>query len=205
MPRHVDAAQRKRAIVDASVRILAEGGYSALTLRRLAKRMGGSITLITHYFQDREALVSALLDQVIADADAITDQLKSIDDPRTRLFEVLKFFLPITDETMELERARVALTTHKNTVPAVADFFVRLEPGMRHVIEIALDGFIAPDDLEETIDLLRAWTSGVVLVSFEHPEIWTPERQLKALERFMSLLDLPIPGEAPTDGASLIP
>jgi AcrR family transcriptional regulator len=201
MPRQVDAAQRKREIVDASVRILAEGGYSALTLRSLAKRMGGSITLITHYFQDREALISALLDQVIADADAITDQLKSIDDPRTRLFEVLKYFLPITDETMELERARVALTTQKNTVPAVADFFVRLEPGMRHVIEVALDRFIAPDALEETIDLLRAWTSGVVLVSIEHPEIWTPERQLKALERFMSLLDLPVPGDAQPSAA----
>jgi hypothetical protein len=46
--------------------------------------------------------------------------------------------------------------------------------------------------MEATVDLIRLWTSGVVLSAIEHPELWTPERQTEALQHFMNLIELPI-------------
>ena len=72
---------------------------------------------------------------------------------------------------------------------------------MRGMTRQARAEFVDPADLEGMVDLLRAWTSGVVLSAEEHPEIWTPERQLQALDRFVSSLSLPLsarPSAAPS-------
>jgi len=63
MPKYVDPQKRMDEIVDASERLLSTGGFTNLTLRNLAKQMGGSITLVTHYFESRAALVTAILDR----------------------------------------------------------------------------------------------------------------------------------------------
>ena len=42
--------------------------------------MGGSISLITHYFPNREALMKGLLDQVLEDRHEIFDELAAIAD-----------------------------------------------------------------------------------------------------------------------------
>jgi crotonobetaine/carnitine-CoA ligase len=39
--------------------------------------------------------------------------------------------------------------------------------------------------------IVRLWTSGIAVSAVEHPEIWTPERQLDALESLMRSLALP--------------
>ncbi|MEU1166456.1 TetR family transcriptional regulator, partial [Streptomyces sp. NPDC005921] len=66
MPRYVDPEERVRDIVVASLEALSEGGLPELTLRKIAQRMGGSSTLITHYFANREALLDAVLEFVLA-------------------------------------------------------------------------------------------------------------------------------------------
>lgn len=201
MPRYVDPEQRKNDILDATVDAIAEGGLPQLTVRSLAMRLGGSTTLVTHYFANREELLSALADRVLKDAEEKSAELLKIADPDDRLRAVLEWFLPNTPESLKIERVRVVLVAHKATEPVVADMSARMEPGMRGLMRQALAEFVDPADLEGMVDLLRAWTSGVVLSAVEHPEIWTPERQLQALDRFVSSLSLPLaarPSAAPS-------
>ena len=188
MPRVVDPDQRKREIIDAVVLTLGEGGFAKFSLKAVAERMGGSITLITHYFPNRDALMAGLLDQVVEDRNQVYEKLAEATDPYERVYAALKYFLPDTPENLALERARVALAAHLRGDPAVTKFFKVLEPAMRDVFCLALDGVITDPDVEPTVDILRAWSSGIVLSAVEHPEIWTPRRQRAALERFLEMI-----------------
>ncbi|MER6135506.1 TetR/AcrR family transcriptional regulator [Streptomyces sp. NPDC001815] len=188
MPRYVDPEERVRDIATASLQALSEGGLSELTLRKIAQRMGGSITLITHYFPNREALLEAVLEYVLADTDAFLEELEQISDPRERLRIALRWFLPDTEDALRMERARVALLTHQGAEPVIGRHLQRMEPAMRAVLVRAIEELVPADELDGTVDMVRVWVSGIALSVVEHPEIWTHERQLAALERFLKLL-----------------
>ncbi|WP_257234148.1 TetR/AcrR family transcriptional regulator [Streptomyces sp. JV178] len=190
MPRYVDPEERVRDIVAASLQALSEGGLAELTLRKIAQRMGGSITLITHYFANREALLDAVLEYVLADVDVALEEIEQIAEPRDRLRVALQWFLPDTEEALRQERARVALLTHQGAEPVIQRHLARVEPAMRAVLVRAVEELVPADELEGTVDMVRVWVSGIALSVVEHPEIWTPERQLAALERFLKVLSL---------------
>ncbi|MFF3501210.1 TetR/AcrR family transcriptional regulator [Streptomyces sp. NPDC003247] len=175
-------------IVMASVAALSEGGLPELTLRKIAKRMGGSITLITHYFADREALLQAILDYTLSNADAFLLELASIEDPLERLRASLRWFLPLTEESLALEKARVALVAYRHAEPLLRARSDELEPAMRSVLRHGLGGFVPAERLDASIDLARSWVSGMALSAVEHPEMWTPQRQLATLDEFVTLL-----------------
>lgn len=191
MPRYVDPEQRKNDILDAASDALGEEGYARFTLRSLARRMGGSSTLVTHYFPTKDELIAALVDRVLTDAEAKREELKTITDPHDRLHAVIEYFLPLDEPTLKLERVRVALASHQRSEPAVEDFLARMEPGMRELFRVGLTGLVKTKEVEGLVDVIRAWTSGVVLSAVEHPEIWTRKRQLAALELFMGMLPIP--------------
>jgi AcrR family transcriptional regulator len=74
------AAQRdntRRAILDATVRCLAEDGYGALSTRRIAERAGIAQSTLMHHFETRELLlveaVSSLAESLAATAVANID------------------------------------------------------------------------------------------------------------------------------------
>ncbi|MGW0045112.1 TetR/AcrR family transcriptional regulator [Rhodococcus sp. NPDC003348] len=63
-----DAEARRRRTLDAAAALLAEGGYSALTIRSVAKRAGTSTGLIYQYFADKQDIFMALLDEAIVES-----------------------------------------------------------------------------------------------------------------------------------------
>lgn len=191
MPIFVDHDERREKIVDAAIRVLGDLGYAKFTLRAVSNRLGGSVTLVTHYFPSREALLDTMLQQTLDEARAVQDELIAIADPHKRLEAVVRYFLPDNDEAMALERVRVALASHRTVEPVIEHHFALLEPGMRNLIATAIGDFTSAGEIEPTVDLIRLWTSGMVLSAIEHPELWTPERQNAALNHLMKLIDLP--------------
>lgn len=63
-----DAEARRRRTLDAAAALLDEGGYSALTIRSVAKRAGTSTGLIYQYFSDKQDIFMALLDENIVES-----------------------------------------------------------------------------------------------------------------------------------------
>ncbi|MFC9490171.1 TetR/AcrR family transcriptional regulator [Streptomyces hydrogenans] len=192
MPIFVDHDERREQIVTAATQVLGELGFAKFTLRAVGKRLGGSVTLVTHYYPSRDALLDALLERTLSEARSKQDELMAISDPHERLRSTIEYFLPLDEETTLIERARVALASHREVEPSVADHMEQIDPGMRQLVRVALADFIPADRLEKTVDLIRLWTAGVVLTAIEHPKDWTRERQLGALEEFMKLMDLPV-------------
>lgn len=192
MPIFVDHEERRDQIITAAVAVLGDRGFARFTLRAVGQRLGGSVTLVTHYFPSRDALLDGLLQRTVAEARAMHDELLSIADPHDRLEAVVRYFLPLDEETMAIERARVALSSHRNVEPTVADHLEQIDVSMRELIRTVISGFITSDEVEAMVDLIRLWTAGVVLTWNEHPEAWTPERQLAATKHFMQVVNLPV-------------
>lgn len=63
MPREVNADQRLAAIADATVRVARTSGAQAVTIRSVARELGGSTTLVTNYLPTRAALIANALDR----------------------------------------------------------------------------------------------------------------------------------------------
>ena len=57
MPAKVDAEDRRRRLVLAAAQLIADEGISALTNQKIAKRLSGSTTMVTHYFRSKRELV----------------------------------------------------------------------------------------------------------------------------------------------------
>ncbi len=53
-------------ILDAAAALIPEVGYEELTLREVAKRSGSAIGSIYHFFPEKEALVDALVERIVA-------------------------------------------------------------------------------------------------------------------------------------------
>ena len=63
-------AARRTQIIDATIAVVAENGYTAASFARIAKRASISPGLITYHFAKKEALMRAVLETVEARLDA---------------------------------------------------------------------------------------------------------------------------------------
>lgn len=181
MPRRVDSAERRLAITTAAVRILARGGASALTLRSLAEELDGSITLVTHFFSNRNDLFAAIVDDLVASYDAELAELERGDDAPGRLRRLLHWMLPLTAEDIEREAGRIALITMRGD-PNIDHFFEVNEKRARELLADHLDTLIPNAMIPHAVDVLRSAVNGIVLSAVEHPDIWTARRQLDVIE-----------------------
>jgi AcrR family transcriptional regulator len=57
MPAKIDAEDRRRQLVLAAAELIADEGVGALTNGKLAERLSGSTTVVTHYFGSKRELV----------------------------------------------------------------------------------------------------------------------------------------------------
>ena len=190
MPRSVDHDERRRDIARAAIRLLARNGPRGLTLRALAYELGGSITLVTHFFPNRRALLDAVTSQVLEDS--ATD-LASFENaklaPAERLRAFLMWLLPTTAETLQLERGRVLLSAESDAHFNVQEFFDTWERAIRDLIERYVAPLVPESEREFYIDLLRVVQNGVVLSSVEHPKYWTPEKQIEFIDALVPVIE----------------
>ncbi|MDX5331877.1 MAG: TetR/AcrR family transcriptional regulator, partial [Caulobacteraceae bacterium] len=73
------------AILTAAARILAEGGWTALNTNLVARRAGVSVGSVYEYFPDKTAILDAILDQHLADGEALIAGYASLLDQTDHL------------------------------------------------------------------------------------------------------------------------
>ncbi len=77
--------QARRAILDASEALLVEGGDERLSMRRLAEACGYTAPTIYHYFEDKQGVIDALLEERFSQLFEQLRRLPTNDDPVDRL------------------------------------------------------------------------------------------------------------------------
>jgi AcrR family transcriptional regulator len=97
MPAKVDAEDRRHRLVLAAAELIADEGISALTNAKIAKRISGSTTLVTHYFRSKRELVLDTYQTMASRSRARLEQaMRATDDP---LAACLRALLPLDDPT----------------------------------------------------------------------------------------------------------
>jgi len=173
------------------MQVLAESGTRGLSFRAVAKRLGGSTTLITHYFPTQRALIDEL---TTSQVDQWREQIRALDvqsdDPLQRLHDLLVWLIPVTEIGLNEERSRIHLLSGHLLGEENRAAFVEWDRTIRGFIRTHLTGLVPKAEIERTVDLLRATANGVVLTVVEHPESWPPERQIAIIDRCLSGLGL---------------
>lgn len=203
MPRFVDHQERRRSILRAAASVLAEDGYANFSLRAIAHRMGGSSTLVTHYFSTRQELISALIEVVFDDAKIEHERLTRMPPGRERLSAVLEYFLPTDTESAEQERIRIALLPYRESDPTVGSFFARLEGQMRDLLRFGVTGAVRDEEVDFSVSLIRTWVNGIALSVVEHPELWATTLQRAIMQWLVDTLELPEHDERESEAVRL--
>ncbi|MEV0063463.1 helix-turn-helix domain-containing protein [Nocardia sp. NPDC050718] len=113
------------ALLDATIQVLTDGGYAALTTRRVAERAGVSQGAQQHYFPTKNALVDAALQRMVDElaAEAVATPLRA-ETERDRAEELLDRLwdlhnLPIGSAVIELlNAARTDTEIAEQVVPS---------------------------------------------------------------------------------------
>jgi len=183
MPARGDHDARRRDVSEAVWRVVAERGFTGLTLRAVAAAMGASTGLLTHYFPTKRALVRhavAVADERTATRDRRTAPAPGLPALRAALLDVLS----LTGEGTVMNRVWVgfwgAALAEDDLTAGQRERYGRWRAALRgHVLAAGLP---EPDDAVATA---AAFTHGLVVQALFDPDSFPPERQIRLLDRFL--------------------
>lgn len=173
MPIDVDEVQRRKAIAQATLAVAAREGARAVTIRAVAKELGGSTAMVTNYVPTRTELITnavrAAESQWRADLDAQLGDLTGAD----RLRATVEWHLSTEPEDLLLRALWVEMLSSAHSDPNGVD---RREP--RESRQEFRDASVAAGvpDAGLAADLLSLLTRGYYVSTMEEPAYWTPER-----------------------------
>lgn len=194
MPRFVDPEERRKEILEASLRRLADKGPKSLTIRGIAEEMGKSVTSVTHYYPNRQALIDDIIRTLDDDWRDELAELEGVEqEPAEKLWTLLDWLLPIDEIAKREEKTRLALLA-ENEVELIAPARKHFNAQVETAIAECLKSFLPEEDVSQATQALRVFISGIVLYWAEYPEEWPPERQRQMLADTLRLMGLP---EAP--------
>lgn len=131
MPKVVDHDKQRETLLDASFRLLADEGYEAATLRRMAAAAGVSTGTLYHYFPDKPAILAAMFDlltrrdlarvqsRLSADATVpmrIATLFGFMREHADYLRDLLRVALEVQRHTPETERLQQALRRYRTAI-----------------------------------------------------------------------------------------
>jgi AcrR family transcriptional regulator len=137
------------AVFEATLSVLAEQGYSGLSIERIAERSGVNKTTIYRRWQNKEAVLAAALDNKAADVFPIPSTESIADDLRA-FGRALADFL--TDDSPSIAGVQRALFSDAAQEPLIAElkrnFFARRHEAAASMVDAAIDRGELPGDVD---------------------------------------------------------
>jgi AcrR family transcriptional regulator len=143
MPKRVDPTERRTLIADALMRVAAEQGLEAVSLRHVAAAAGATTGLVQHYFRTKDEMMLFALSVVSGHTEArisaAVGALGPAPAPRDLVRAMVTQMLPLDDERRADGKVALAFFAYAATRPQVAevqrqgsvglrDFFATLMP-----------------------------------------------------------------------------
>jgi AcrR family transcriptional regulator len=101
-PRPTVRAERRAAIVRATIRCLARDGYARLTVKRVAAEAGMTPGILHYYFRDKRAILGRAAATVMADLDRrVALETRGVRDARGQLRALLRACLKVATESRD--------------------------------------------------------------------------------------------------------
>ncbi|WFE38291.1 TetR family transcriptional regulator C-terminal domain-containing protein [Micromonospora sp. WMMD998] len=208
MPKRVDHRERRALIADALMRVAAEQGLEAVSLRHVAAAAGVSAGMVQHYFRTRDEMMVFALAVVSERNEArvrrAVEALGPTPAPRALLRAMLAELLPLDEARQADGRVALAFLAYTAVRPAVAAALHDDTAALRAFVAdqvaagspLATDGRVDPD--RSAVALLAVMEGlGIHLLGGHYP----PETALAALDVQLDLLFGPEPRPSPVSRA----
>jgi AcrR family transcriptional regulator len=187
MPVEIDITQRLAAIADATLEIVASEGIDGVTIRAVARRVGGSTTLVTNYLPTREALLRNAIEH--ANQSWAGEAAQAIDgaaDPE-RLSVIARWACSTSGNDQVLRRLFMEILG-RGAPESEALQVIREDSrqSLGLLADAARDAGAA--DAAFTADILHLVLRGFYVSSLEDPERWNSERVTPLVDRLVRLL-----------------
>jgi AcrR family transcriptional regulator len=192
MPKIVDHDERRREILEATWRVIAQYGIEAATVREIAREAGYSNGVLSHYFTNKEEiLISAhklAFQRVYERAAAANEGVFGLEAMRTALYEALPF-----DEERRIEAvldvsfwSQALVNDRLNRVR-----FESIRDGREWWAGMLLEGRergqITTEIADSVIcDEIQALIDGISVEAVMYPDYMVPERQKAMADAFLA-------------------
>jgi AcrR family transcriptional regulator len=175
MPREVDTGQRYADIAAATIRVARTAGAQAVTIRSVARELGGSTTLVTNYLPSRAALIMNALDQGrdrwLEERSAAVAALP----PSERLAGLVDWSLSSSPDDAVLRTLILEIVANAGVEPELRASLQRESREFQDVLESTAreSGFTDPRHVAE---LLYVLVRGAYIATMEDSEHWDETR-----------------------------
>lgn len=189
VPKKVDHRERRTEIADALMRIAADRGLEAVSLRHVATEAGVSTGMVQHYFRTKDEMMAFALDvvsdRIQARAEASIDSAAS---PKDIVRALLIQLLPL-DKTRQLEgHVGLAFLAYSAVKPAMATRLRESAVEMRVVLADMIRAAQRSTNLDpdQAAVALFALVDGLGVQILGHQE--SPDVALAAFDAHLDLL-----------------
>ena len=172
MPKSVDPSQKRAELVAASWDVIASGGLKAATLRRVAAEAGCTTGALTHYFTDRQSLLTDALRTAHYQAGArMGEAAQCASSDLERLRAVLLEALPLDEPRLREWRVWLAFWAESMNDPGLAEENARRYAEWRALLlEVVGPLTRSPAHADEEVAHLIALNDGLGLRVARHNE-----------------------------------
>ncbi len=181
MPKKVDHAGRRLALSMHAVEVIADKGIENLRLVDVARRMGVTTGLVTHYFEDKDAVLAAALEYVAGELVYHSQE----DESFTSLDEMYQYFaeiLPLDETRRRHWKVWIAFWSRPMTNPVLAEIHQRYNEAFRAQLVPAIKRLQLHDDPASAANTVITVIDAIATHATIEPEYWTPTRQRKQLK-----------------------
>lgn len=193
MPKKVDPRQRRTLIADALMRVAAERGPEAVSLRHVAAAAGVTTGMVQHYFATKDELMLFALEVIAERIQArMSAEPDLADSPSAMLRSLLTHLLPL-DENRRVEGlVGLAAVSYAASHPAVAEVLCRSNLGLRQYVGQRLRALSDGGELPVRIRPEPTATALVALVDGLGQQVLTgaysPQDALAAFDAQLALI-----------------
>lgn len=191
MPKIVDHDTRRRAIVEALLRIADRDGLEAATSRAIASELGVATGSLWHYFPNFDAVLSGAFEVVLRRTDeriaTQTAGLSGLAALRAMMAEIL----PLDETTRTEARLVVSFWGRIAVIDSLASTTSGAGGGWRVALcdrlheAVSAGELVAATPLESVVDLLLSIASGQQVEWVTRGVVTEPTRQLDLVEAVM--------------------
>jgi AcrR family transcriptional regulator len=198
VPRIVDHERRRREIADAAWAVISRAGIDAASLQRIASELGSTTGSVTHYFSNKEELISFAFERTTtASFDDIESATTRVGPGLPRLRIALERWTPLLASSGSTGSAVLSYWGLAVSEPMYAQLHQKsyliweamLERFMREAIDL---GQIARDiDIQSEIRILMTFADGLLVGGVLEPKRVTRARSRRLLDAMLTRLRRP--------------
>jgi AcrR family transcriptional regulator len=169
----------RRVILDVAGELFLEQGYEGFSMRRVAERIGYSATTIYRYYEDKDDLLFAVINEGFSEfARQLKEAAEGARDPLKRLEALGRAYVrfglenPVYYQMMFMQRADLLFESRKEKTQPMIESFDALQMAVRAAMDA---GVMKRGDVETYGQVIWATVHGVTSLALANPKRFTPE------------------------------